>query len=75
MLEILQKIVADILRLDYREVLPESTFFCDLGADSLDLYQIMIRVSEQFYITISSEEFEKVTKVSDVVDLIQKKVN
>ncbi|MCR4652474.1 MAG: acyl carrier protein [Eubacterium sp.] len=75
MLDTLQKIVAEILRLDYREVLPESTFFCDLGADSLDLYQIMIRVGEQFHIAISSEEFERVTTVSDVVDLIQKEMN
>jgi acyl carrier protein len=73
MLDILQKIIAEILRLDYREVLPESTFAVDLDADSLDLYQILVHVNEKFHITVSPEEFGNVTCVSDVLELISGK--
>ena len=45
----------------------------DLGADSLDIFQIIMGIEEDFDIEIDNEEAEKITTVQDAVDQIQKK--
>ena len=67
----LKKVMANILGMDPNEVKMDMTFLNDLGADSLDLYQIVMGVEEELGITIPSEPLEKITTVRDAVELIK----
>lgn len=73
-LEKLQQIIAEALNVDASEVMPGTTFTEDLGADSLDLYQIILGVEDAFDIEIPQEEAEKIVTVADAIDLIQRVV-
>ena len=73
-LEKLQQIIAEVLNVDASEVMPGTTFTDDLGADSLDLYQIILGVEDAFDIGIPQEEAEKIVTVGDAVELIQRVV-
>ena len=73
-LEKLQQIIAEVLNVDASEVMPGTTFTEDLGADSLDLYQIILGVEDAFDIGIPQEEAEKIVTVADAIDLIQRVV-
>lgn len=73
-LEKLQQIIAEVLNVDASEVMPGTTFTEDLGADSLDLYQIILGVEDAFDIEIPQEEAEKIVAVADAIDLIQRVV-
>ena len=72
--EKLQHIIAEVLNVDASEVMPGTTFTDDLGADSLDLYQIILGVEDAFDIEIPQEEAEKIVTVGDAVELIQRVV-
>lgn len=72
--EKLQKIIAEVLNLSEDEIRPDSTFVDDLGADSLDVFQIIMGIEEEFDIEIDNEEAEKITTVQDAVDQIKKAV-
>ena len=74
-LEKLQQIIAEVLNVDASEVMPGTTFTDDLGADSLDLYQIILGVEDAFDIEIPQEEAEKIVTVGDAVELIQSVVD
>lgn len=73
-LQKLQQIIAEVLNVDASEVMPGTTFTDDLGADSLDLYQIILGVEDAFDIEIPQEEAEKIVTVGDAVELIQRVV-
>ena len=72
--EKLQKIIAEVLNLSEEELRLDSTFVDDLGADSLDVFQIIMGIEEEFDIEIDNEEAEKITTVQDAVDQIKKAV-
>ena len=72
--EKLQKIIAEVLNLSEEEIRPDSTFVDDIGADSLDVFQIIMGIEEEFDIEIDNEEAEKITTVQDAVDQIKKAV-
>ena len=72
--EKLQKIIAEVLNLSEEEIRPDSTFVDDLGADSLDVVQMIMGIEEEFDIEIDNEEAEKITTVQDAVDQIKKAV-
>ena len=72
--EKLQKIIAEVLNLSEEEIRPDSTFVDDLGADSLDVFLIIMGIEEEFDIEIDNEEAEKITTVQDAVDQIKKAV-
>ena len=72
--EKLQKIIAEVLNLSEEEIRPDSTFVDDLGADSLDVFQIIMGIEVEFDIEIDNEEAEKITTVQDAVDQIKKAV-
>ena len=72
--EKLQKIIAEVLNLSEEEIRPDSTFVDDLGADSLDVFQIIMGIEEEFDIENDNEEAEKITTVQDAVDQIKKAV-
>ena len=72
--EKLQAIIADVLIVPKDDITPESTFVVDLGADSLDIFQIIMGIEEDFDIEIDNEEAEKITTVQDAVEQIKKAV-
>ena len=67
-----QEIIADVLNVQREEIRPETTFVDDLGADSLDIFQIIMGIEEEFDIEIDNEEAEKIVTVQDAVDQIKK---
>ena len=70
MLEKIQSLVADGLGVDADKVVPGASFKDDLGADSLDVYQIVSGVEEELNITITAEDVEKITTVKEAVEVI-----
>ena len=73
--EKLQKIVAEVLNVEPEEVTMASTFVDDLGADSLDVFQIVMGIEEEFDIEIQAEEEEKIATVGDAVEQIKNALN
>ena len=73
--EKLKKVIADVLNVDPEEITMESTFVDDLGADSLDVFQIIMGIEEEFDIEIENEEAEKIVTVSDAVEQIKNALN
>lgn len=74
-LEKLKKVIAEVLNVDPDEIKPESTFTDDLGADSLDVFQIIMGLETEFDIEIPAEAAEKVVTVEDAVELIKGALN
>ncbi|MCM1090954.1 MAG: acyl carrier protein [Butyrivibrio sp.] len=73
--EKLKKVIAEVLNVDPEEIKPESTFMDDLGADSLDVFQIVMGIEEEFDIEIPAEKAEKITTVEEAVELIKGALN
>ena len=73
--EKLKKIIAEVLNVDPDEITMETTFQDDLGADSLDVYQIIMGIEEEFDIELPAETAEQVTTVEDAVEMIKNAVN
>ena len=72
--EKLKEIIAEVLSVDPDEVTLETTFTDDLGADSLDVFQIIMGVEEKLNIEVDTEAAEKLSTVGDAVELIKKTV-
>jgi acyl carrier protein len=68
-----KEIVADELSVDASIVAPQARFVEDLGADSLDVVELVMRFEEEFEIEIPDEDAEKITTVGDAVDYIERK--
>lgn len=73
-LEKLQNIIAEVLNVDTSEVTMDTTFTDDLGADSLDVFQILMGVEETFDIEIQQEEAEQIVSVGDAVEAIKRAI-
>lgn len=73
--EKLRDIIVEVLNVDENEVTMESTFIDDLGADSLDVFQIIMGIEEEFDIEIPNEDAEKIVTVGDAVEQIKKAVS
>ena len=73
--EKLQGIIGDVLNVDASDITMETTFVDDLGADSLDIFQIIMGIEEEFDIEIDNDEAEKIVTVQDAVDQIKKAVD
>ena len=73
--EKLQEIIAEVLNVDADEITMETTFVDDLGADSLDVFQIIMGIEEVFDIEISNEDAEKIVSVGDAVEQIKNATN
>ena len=73
--EKLKKIIAEVLNVDEEEITLETTFLDDLGADSLDVFQIIMGIEEEFDIEIPAEKAEKITTVEEAVELIKAALN
>ncbi len=74
-LEKLKKIIVEVLNVDEEEISEDTTFIDDLGADSLDIFQIIMGIEEEFDIEIPTEEAEKISTVGDAVEQIKNAVN
>ncbi len=66
-------IVAEKLGVDKAEVTPDAVFIDDLGADSLDLVELIMAMEEEFGFEIADEDAEKLRTVGDVINFIKKK--
>ena len=73
--EKLQKIISEVLNVDEDEITMETTFVDDLGADSLDVFQIIMGIEEEFDIEIANEDAENIITVSDALDQIKSALN
>ena len=69
--EKLQQIIAEVLNIDPEEITMNTTFVDDLGADSLDVFQIIMGLEEEFDIEIPNEDAEKIVTVGDAVEQIK----
>ena len=69
--EKIQEIISEVLGVDADEITMETTFVDDLGADSLDVFQIIMGIEEEFDIEIANEEAEKIVTVGDAVEQIR----
>jgi acyl carrier protein len=67
-----KKIIVEKLSVDLEEVVPEASFVDDLGADSLDLVELIMSMEEEFDIEIPDEQAEKLVTVQDALDYIKK---
>lgn len=74
-MEKLKQIIARVLNVDPNEITPDSTFIEDLGADSLDVFQIVTELEEEFQITIPQEKVEKIKTAGEAVELIRNAVS
>ena len=73
--EKLKAIIADVLNLDENDIHMDSTFVDDLGADSLDIFLIIMGIEETFDIEIDNEDAEKIVTVGDAVEQIKNATN
>ena len=73
--EKLKDIIAEVLNVDVGEITMDTTFVDDLGADSLDIFQIIMGLEEEFDIEIANEEAEKIVTVADAVEQIKNATN
>jgi acyl carrier protein len=65
-----KKIIAEKLSVDLDEVVPDASFVDDLGADSLDLVELIMSMEEEFDMDISDEDAEQLTSVKDAIAYI-----
>ncbi|MBR3811839.1 MAG: acyl carrier protein [Agathobacter sp.] len=73
--EKVKNIIVEVLNVDEDSITMESTFVDDLGADSLDSFQIIMGIEEEFEIEIPNEVAEKIVTVGDAVEQIKNAIN
>ena len=73
--EKLQQIIAEVLNVEADEITLDTTFIDDLGADSLDVFQIIMGIEEEFDIEIPNEAAEAIVTVADAVEQIKNAQN
>lgn len=73
MLEKMSEMIAEQLNCDAAEITAETSFKDDLGADSLDLFELVMAFEEAYNVEIPSEDLEKLETVGDVMDYIRDK--
>lgn len=73
MLEKIKEIVADQLGIDEDDIKLESNFKEDLEADSLDLFELVMALEEEYGVEIPSEDLEKIATVNDIIEYLKNK--
>ena len=73
--EQIQNIISEVLSVPADGITEDTTFVDDLGADSLDVYQILMVVEEEFEVEIPSEDAEKIVTVGDVLEQVKNALN
>ncbi|MCD6319321.1 MAG: acyl carrier protein [Candidatus Desulfofervidaceae bacterium] len=69
-----KEIIASQLGVDQEEVVPKASFVEDLGADSLDIVELIMAMEEEFGIEVPDEEAEKIRTVQDAIDYVQEHI-
>ncbi len=70
--ELLKRVIAEVLSVDEAEITMNTAFVDDLGADSIDVYQIILGIEEELDVEVNEEDTEKIVTVGDAVELIKK---
>lgn len=73
MLEKMKEIIAEQLNVDADTITESSSFKEDLGADSLDLFELVMALEDEYSVEIPSEDLEKLTTVKQVMDYLKAK--
>ena len=73
--EKIKKIIAEVLNVDEEEITMDTTFVDDLGADSLDVFQIIMGIEEEFDIESANKKEKKIATVGDAVEQIKNALN
>ncbi|MCI9198342.1 MAG: acyl carrier protein [Lachnospiraceae bacterium] len=73
MLEKMKEIIADQLNCDAESITPETAFKEDLGADSLDLFELVMALEDEYSVEIPAEELTDLTTVGSVIDYLKDK--
>ena len=73
--DLLKEIIAEVLNVDAAEITADTTFVDDLGADSLDVFQIIMGIEEEFDIEIPNDAAESIVTVNDAVEHIKNAMN
>lgn len=73
MLERMKEIIAEQLSTEAEEITLETSFKEDLGADSLDLFELVMALEDEYSVEIPSEDLEKLLTVGDVVNYLKDK--
>lgn len=73
--EKLQEIICEVLDVEPDLITEDTTFVDDLGADSLDIFQIIMAIEEEFEIEIANEDAENIVTVGDAVEQIKNALN
>ena len=71
MLEKIKEMVADSLGVDAEPITEETSFKEDLGADSLDLFELVMALEEEYDVEIPTEDLEQIATVGDVISYIE----
>ena len=69
--EKMHDIIAEVMNVPKEDITPDTKFVDDLGADSLDIFQIIMGIEEEFDIEINNDDAEKIVTVQDAVDQIK----
>lgn len=72
--EKVKAIIVEQLGVESKAVTKDASFIDDLGADSLDVVELIMRLEEEFKIEVPDEDAEKIMTVGDVVEYIEKKI-
>lgn len=70
----IKKIVADVLNVDPNEITEQSTFEEDLGADSLDMYQILLGLEEEFGVEVDLEKVKDIKTAGEALQVVRQAV-
>lgn len=73
MLEKMKELIADQLSVDEETITEASSFKDDLGADSLDLFELVMALEDEYSVEIPAEDLEKLSTVGDVMDYLKDK--
>ncbi|MCI8813877.1 MAG: acyl carrier protein [Lachnospiraceae bacterium] len=73
MLEKMREIIADQLNCDADSITPDTSFKDDLGADSLDLFELVMALEDEYSVEIPAEELTDLTTVGSVIDYLKNK--
>jgi len=71
-LELLKEAIVSVLKVYPGEINDDTTFLGDLGADSLDVYQIVMYLEDALHISFEAEDIKQISTVKEAVDLIKK---
>ena len=73
--EKVKKIIATTMGFDENTLTMDTAFIDDLGADSMDIFQVIMGIEEEFDIEVDNEDAEKIVTIGDAVEMIKKAVN